>query len=66
MFEQLNGIAKQEEALLLLADMLRFVVHSRISAGEVRDNYNIVADAQNAAEMMKVPECVPWESHGRV
>jgi len=61
-FDELEGDAKAEEMLLLLSDLLRYVVHAKISAEE-RHNYDATIASKTAAEQMGVPDCVPWIAH---
>jgi hypothetical protein len=62
-FDHLNDIAKVEETLILLIDLLRLAAQARL-VGEQSEAYDASKAAREAAETMSVPDCVPWEGNG--
>jgi hypothetical protein len=63
-YDRLRGVARSEESLLLLSDLLRYVAKARIAAEE-RFSYNTATASEIAAQQMGVPDCVPWVAHGK-
>ncbi|TVY64311.1 hypothetical protein LSUE1_G006205 [Lachnellula suecica] len=58
--EELSEEEKLEEALLVLSELLRHAFQS-MTADENRQIYTASGLAKAAAEVMGVPDCVPWE-----
>jgi tetratricopeptide (TPR) repeat protein len=64
-YEELSEEEKLEEASIGLSDLLRHAFQSKI-APEKRKIYTALEVSKRAAEVMGVPECIPWEGRAVV